>query len=258
MGKVLNLIGITEKLELKAGRRKWMYKGDAYPIKLVSDIEARGGFKGKGSQVILFLIDPKGKKVAKGMQGALSVKKVTDFIDKWKNKGFEPNQNADVNEDTHVDMEIEEAKLSSKDVAKMIKAIKDEDEKTLLKYMAMDKKNMFSQKNLQAQVQDGLLSKDDASKLGKLSIGVAHALDSINQRLPDKKKMKRAMAMDRVKEVGESSDFDEMFVVKGYDKKGKMVANGGASPDETKAKRLLALAKKEDKDLDWKIEVDKK
>lgn len=95
---------------------------------------------------------------------------------------------------------LTEAKLSSKDVSKMIKAIKDEDKKELLKYMAMDKKNVFSKRNLDSLVDGGKLSAEDAKKIGKLSIGVAHALDAMTAD-KDMRKKKLAMAMDRVKEV---------------------------------------------------------
>ena len=96
---------------------------------------------------------------------------------------------------------LDEARLSGKDIPKMIKAIKDLDQKTLTRYMAMDKKNIFSKKNLDSMVSDGDLSKDDAKKLGILSIGVGHALASFDATLDANKKNRIARAMERVKEV---------------------------------------------------------
>jgi hypothetical protein len=96
---------------------------------------------------------------------------------------------------------LDEARLSGKDIPKMIKAIKDLDEKTLLKYMAMDKKNMFAQRHLMAMVDDKLITKEEAKKLGILSIGVGHALGAIDATLDANKKARIERAMERVKEV---------------------------------------------------------
>jgi len=61
-------------------------------------------------------------------------------------------------------------------IADMEKAIESNDEKSLLKFMAMDKKNFFSKNNLDMLADEGQITKEQASQLGKLSIQVAQAL----------------------------------------------------------------------------------
>lgn len=93
-------------------------------------------------------------------------------------------------------------KFSDKTIKEMIKAIKDEDEKKLLKFMAMDKKNKFSKIYLDNRVEDGEITRNQASKLGKLAIGVALALSAMDDSSPpEKREAARKRALERVKEA---------------------------------------------------------
>lgn len=100
---------------------------------------------------------------------------------------------------------LHEAKANPKMVGKMIMAIEKEDEKSLLKFMAMDKKNFFSKKNLDSEAEAGNVTEVEAKKLGKLSIGVASALEAIGGD-PMKKEANKKMALERVKEVKSMSE----------------------------------------------------
>ena len=83
------------KIELEKGRHEYPYDKKYWPVAINADIDARGGMKGKGTSVTLFLKDKNGKKVAKGFQGPATMKSVSDFIKKWSSKGFEPNDEAE-------------------------------------------------------------------------------------------------------------------------------------------------------------------
>lgn len=97
-------------------------------------------------------------------------------------------------------IKLHEAKANPKMIDKMIKAIEDEDEKALLNFMAMDKKGFFNKNSLDSEVEDGNITAEEASKLGKLSIGVAHALRAVSGA-PLEKEDQRKRALERVKEV---------------------------------------------------------
>ena len=67
--------------------------------------------------------------------------------------------------------------------------------------MKKDKKGFFNKRSLDYMVDDGEINQDQARKLGKLSIGVAHALRAMGGESPDVKADQKKRAMDRVKEV---------------------------------------------------------
>jgi hypothetical protein len=117
---------------------------------------------------------------------------------------------------------LHEAKANPKMIDKMIMAIEKEDEKALLKFMAMDKKNFFSKRNLDSEVEEGNVTEVEAKKLGKLSIGVASALEAIGGD-PMKKDANKKMAMERVKEVKSMSEsnIDESAVSDSWETKEK-------------------------------------
>lgn len=72
---------------------------------------------------------------------------------------------------------IEEAKIDGDSMVQNMKdAVKNKDQKALLRFMALDKKNFFSKKNLDMLADDKKISSEQASQLGKLSIEVAQAL----------------------------------------------------------------------------------
>ena len=96
---------------------------------------------------------------------------------------------------------MDEAKANPKMISKMTTAIEKEDEKTLLKFMAMDKKNFFSVKNLEFEVEDGNVTAKEAKKLGTLSIGVGHALKALSKGAPDVMADQRRRALERVKQA---------------------------------------------------------
>ena len=61
----------------------------------------------------------------------------------------------------------------------MILAIEKEDEKSLLKFMALDKKSFFSKRSLYSFVDSDEATESQVKKLGLLSIGVDHALSAL-------------------------------------------------------------------------------
>lgn len=105
--------------ELKDGRQYFVYKKVKWPIEIKADIEARGGVKGKGTRVSVFVIDSNGKKTARGFQGPASNKKITDLIKRQVDKGDKPNMDA---KDVKESKELEEG-ISKKEIEKAIKEV---------------------------------------------------------------------------------------------------------------------------------------
>lgn len=95
------------KIELENGRHEYPYKKMHWPVEIRADIGAKGGMKGKGTSVSLFLKDESGKAIMKGFQGPATIKSVSDFIKKWEAKGMLPNNEAEgFNEAVDVDSVI--------------------------------------------------------------------------------------------------------------------------------------------------------
>lgn len=86
--RIKNINEESERFWFKLGKDKW-------PIQVNPDIAARGGRKGKGTRVTLFIRDTTGKGGAVGFQGPATKAAITRLIKKQADKGYKPNAQAE-------------------------------------------------------------------------------------------------------------------------------------------------------------------